>query len=403
MGTVGRYLGPASGQPRDEPIADPQRRERARRFARLRRRLLLADLLAGAVVLVVFLVSGLAVRWQEVLEGWIAQILPALPPGPREALLLAAYVVSLTAAGVVLNLPLGYYGSFVLPHRFGLSVQTNRGWAMDALKGALLGVAQSLVVAYAVFALLRLSPDWWWLWAALVLTLFGVVLANLAPVLIVPLFYRLRPLADEGLRGRLAALAEGAGTRVRGVYVMDLSRRTRAANAVLMGWGNSRRILLGDTLLAGFTPDEVAAVLAHELGHHVHRDLWRGIVLEGGLTVAALWLADRIGRAVAPALGMEGLADVAALPLLLLVGSALFVLALPVTTGYSRRREAAADAFAVRVTGDAGAWKGALRRLADMNLAEVDPPPWVEWLLYTHPSIRHRLEAADRVAEATWR
>src|SRR5262249_14714293 len=162
---------------------------------------------------------------------------------------------------------------FVLPHRYGLSVQTRRGWAADYVKGTLLGVAQTLLIAAPVVALLRLSPDRWWLWAGLCLALFGVVLANLAPILIVPLFYRLRPLADDELGTRLERLASGAGARVRGVYVMDMSRRTRTANAALMGIGNTRRIVLGDTLLEAFPADEVVAVLAHELGHHVHHDL----------------------------------------------------------------------------------------------------------------------------------
>jgi STE24 endopeptidase len=182
---------------------------------------------------------------------------------------------------------------------------------------------------------------------------------------------------------------------------MDMSRRTRAANAALMGIGNTRRIVLGDTLLAAFDAREVGAVLAHELGHHVHGDLWRGILLDGALTLCALWLADVLVRALAPLLGIAGLTDVATLPSIVLVGGVLFVAAMPLTNGYSRRREAAADAFAVRVTGDPEAWKGALRRLAEMNLAEVDPPPWVEWLLYSHPSIRHRLEAADRVGRGS--
>jgi STE24 endopeptidase len=306
---------------------------------------------------------------------------------------MVAYVASLTLAGALLTLPLAYWGSFVLPHRFGLSVQTRPGWAADYVKGTLLGVAQALLVATPVVVLLRLSPTWWWVWAGLCLVLFGVVLANLAPVLIVPLFFRLRPLADDGLRQRLEELAAGAGARVRGVYVMDLSRRTRTANAALMGLGNTRRIVLGDTLLAAFSADEVVAVLAHELGHHVHHDLWRGIAVDGLLTLGALWLADRVARLLVPPLGLNGLTDVAALPLLALVGGAVFVLALPVTNGFSRWREAAADRFAVQATGDPGAWRGALLRLADLNLAELDPPAWVEWLLYSHPRIRHRLAA----------
>jgi STE24 endopeptidase len=311
---------------------------------------------------------------------------------------LMAFVAVLVLGSAVLFLPLAYYGGFVLPHRFQLSVQTQRSWAADYVKGTLLGLVQAVVVAVPVYALLRTTPTWWWLWAAGLVVLFGVVLANLAPVLILPIFYKLSPLEDEALRQRLEGLARAAGTRVRGVWVMDMSRRTRAANAMLMGIGNTRRIVLGDTLLRTFEPHEVETVLAHELGHHVHRDLWRAIALDGVTVLLALWLIDRLAGALSGALGLQGMADVAALPLWLLIGGAVVVLALPVTNGFSRRREAAADRFAVRATGNAAAWKAALSKLAEQNLAEVDPPPWVEWLLYSHPSIRHRLEAADRVA-----
>ncbi|MCI0690264.1 MAG: M48 family metalloprotease, partial [Sporichthyaceae bacterium] len=186
-------------------------------------------------------------------------------------------------------------------------------------------------------------------------------------------------------------------TRVRGVFVIDMSRRTRTANAALMGIGSTRRIVLGDTLWHQFTPDEIEAILAHELGHHVHRDLWRGIALDAGLTFAGLWLIDRLIRALAGPLGLSGIEDVAGLPLLLLAAGALFTVLLPLTNGFSRSRETAADAFAVRTTRNPDAWRGALRKLADQNLDEVDPPRWVEWLLYSHPSTRRRLQASHRV------
>ena len=145
------------------------------------------------------------------------------PPGPPPALLqalplLLLYVVSLTLAATLLTLPLSYYGGFLLPHRFGLSTQTRPAWALDMAKATLLGVAQTALVAIPIYALLWLAPDWWWLWAGLVLTLFGVVLANLAPVLIVPLFYTLRPLPAGDLRERLEGLAAKSGDgRARGV------------------------------------------------------------------------------------------------------------------------------------------------------------------------------------------
>lgn len=377
-----------SGSAPAEVIPDPARRERAREYARRRRRLFFLDLALTAAILLLFLTTGSSV--------WLRDALAAIVPA--YFLLVTAYVAVLTLASAVIFLPLSYYSGFVLPHQYDLSVQTLGSWAADYAKGTILGLVQAVLIALPVYALLRFAPEWWWLWAAIVITLFAVVLANLAPVLIVPLFYKLQPLEDTYLRDRLVALAERAGTQVRGVYVMDMSRRTRSANAALMGLGNTRRIVLGDTLWQRFTPEEIEAVLAHEFGHHVHQDLWKGIAFQSILIFASLWLADQIIRSQMAPLGLRGIDDIAGLPLLLLVSGGLLTLLLPVSNGVSRRWEADADRFAVRMTGNAVAWKGALAKLADQNLAEVDPPAWVEWLLYSHPSIRHRIEAADAVS-----
>lgn len=373
----------------DHVIADPARRERAREYARIRRRLFLVDLALSGGVLLLLIASGAAVRLRDAVQSlsgtYHAQV--------------ALYAAVLTLGAALLFLPLSYYAGFVLPHRYGLSVQTTRGWIADHIKGTLIGLVQAVVVALPVYTLLRQAPQSWWLWAAVILTLFAILLTNLAPILIVPLFFKLTPLADADLRRRLLALGDRAGARISGVFVMDMSRRTRAANAALMGIGNTRRIVLGDTLWQRFAPEEIEAVLAHELGHHVHRDLWRGIALQTVLTFGALWAADRVlGALTGPGspLAVHAPSDPASLPMLLLVAGVLFTILMPLTNGLSRRWEAAADRFAVRVTGNAEAWKGALRKLADQNLAEVDPPRWVEWLLSSHPSIRHRLEAAGR-------
>jgi len=373
----------------DHVIQDPARRERAREYARIRRRLFLVELALSGGALLLLIVSGAAVLLRDAVQSlsgtYHAQV--------------ALYTAVVALGASLLFFPLSYYAGFVLPHRYGLSVQTTRGWIADHIKGTLIGLVQAIVVALPVYTLLRQAPQSWWLWAAVILTLFAILLTNLAPILIVPLFFKLTPLADADLRRRLLALGDRAGARITGVFVMDMSRRTRTANAALMGIGNTRRIVLGDTLWQRFAPEEIEAILAHELGHHVHGDLSRGIALQTVLTFGALWAADRVlGALTGPdsPLAVHVPSDPASLPILLLVAGVLFTILMPLTNGLSRRWEAAADRFAVRVTGNAEAWKGALRKLADQNLAEVDPPRWVEWLLYSHPSIRHRLEAASR-------
>ena len=160
----------------------------------------------------------------------------------------------------------------------------------------LIGGIFGFIVIEVIYAVLRAAPETWWLWAAAILLLFTVVLANLSPILIMPIFYKVVPLGEEyaDLSARLIRLAERAHTKVRGVYKFDMSRRTKAANAALMGLGNTRRIVLGDTLLNEFSADEIETVLAHELGHHVNKDIPIGIVVETASTVIGLWIASLV-------------------------------------------------------------------------------------------------------------
>jgi STE24 endopeptidase len=183
---------------------------------------------------------------------------------------------------------------------------------------------------------------------------------------------------------------------VSGVFRFDMSRRTKAANAALAGLGGTRRIILGDTLLNEFSADEVEAVIAHELGHHVHRDIPLGILVSSGLTLAGLYLASLALDRGAAFFGFAGPADIAALPLFALTLGLFGVLSLPLNNAYSRWRERRADAYALDATRKPQAFADAMTRLANQNLADADPEPWVVWLLYSHPPIRDRVAQASR-------
>ena len=368
----------------EPPRIDRERQAKAKECAGKQRRLYLVNLVLSAFVLLLALALN-PVRWLE----------PALASGGRY-LVAGAYFVALMLFYQLITLPVSVYGGYVLPKRYQLSTQTLGGWLSDNAKGTALGLAFGLAGVEVVYLLLANAPGSWWLWAAAAVLLFTVVLANLAPVLILPLFYKLRPLEDEELARRLSALAERAGTRVRGVYTMDLSRRTTAANAALMGLGNTRRIVLGDTLLAHYPPDEIESILAHELGHHVHRDIPRGIVGQTAIILLSFWLADWVLRWGVHQLGLNGLADPAGLPLLGLVIGLVGLVAMPLSNGFTRWMETEADRYALQSTGKPQAFADAMTRLANQNLADVDPPRWVEVILYTHPSIGRRLALAER-------
>jgi STE24 endopeptidase len=369
---------------------DPERQEKAREYARIRHWLLLADLgLAAAFVLAVLL-SGLSPRLTARIQGVV----------PWRPAVVALYALAFFGAYGLLDLPLSFYCGFVLPHRYGLSTQTVRDWLLDLFKSAVVGGVIGLAAMEVMYWLLAAFPSTWWLLTGALYLLFTVVMANLALLIIVPLFFKYTPLSDEELAQRLVRLAARAGTRVRGVFIINLSSKTTAANAALMGLGNTRRIVLGDTLLADYTADEIETVLAHELGHHVHHDVAWGLLAQSVLTLGGLYLASLGLRWGVRIFGFQGIADVAAFPLMAMVMGAFGVITLPLGNTYSRWRESLADEYALMMADNPEAVVTAMTKLANQNLAEVDPAPWVEFLLYSHPAIGRRIERAQAYAQS---
>ncbi|GIW07340.1 MAG: peptidase M48 [Dehalococcoidia bacterium] len=362
-------------------MSDSDRQEQARRYAALQRRLLLIELVLGFGYLLLVQFSGVAV--------WLRDRMP------EPAALGAAVFASLLVVGyLVLTAPISYYGGYVLPKRYGVLVQSFGGWFADRLKALALGGVVGLVVLEALVALLHWTPEYWWLGVAAFLLFLTVVLANLAPVLIVPLFFKMRPLEDDEVVRRLLALAEKAGTRVRGVYVMEMSGKTTAGNAALMGLGNTRRIVVGDTMLKDYTPAEIEVVLAHELAHHVHGDIVKGIAVQTIVTLFGLWLANFFLQWGVAALGLSGVSDLAALPLVALALGIYGLVSQPLTNWYSRLVERAADVYALEATQDPVSFVSVMTKLHDQNLSEADPPAWAKIWLYDHPPLRERLALA---------
>src|SRR5437773_1402806 len=222
----------------------------------------------------------------------------------------------------------------------------------------------------------------------------GVALAAVLPMWIAPLFYRLTPLTDGRLGERLLAVARRAGVEAIGVFVADQSRKSRTANAAVVGLGRTRRIVLFDTLLSDFPPEEIESVLAHELGHHVHGDVRRGLLVNGAVRLVTFWLAALALDAGVPLFGLDGRADPAGLPWLALVLVALALVQLPLANGFSRWLERRADDFALATTGDAPAFIAAMERLGRLNLAEPSPSRFRELVFYSHPALERRIARA---------
>ncbi|GAC1566188.1 MAG: M48 family metallopeptidase [Ktedonobacteraceae bacterium] len=369
---------------------DEARQLKAKEYARIRRRLSYVNMGIAAVGVCLLLFTPIA--------GWLRDRLAPLKWQPAHGwfpLQVLCFFVIVMLVYEMITAPLGYYG-FVLSHRYGLSVMRIKSWLRDLFVGLLLELVLGIAALELIYFLLATQPDTWWLWVALALLFFSVVMANLAPVLLFPLFYKFRPMPEGDLTQRLLALANRAHTRVRGAYTFDMSRKTTAANAALMGLGNTRRIVVGDTMLDRYTHEEIEVVLAHELGHHVHHDSWKLIVSQSLVTLAGLYLANVVLHwAVETQLLYSGLADVATLPLLLALTALFSLVVMPLNNGMSRLIEYQADEYALQATHMVEPFKSAMTRLANQNLSEVEPAPLIEFLFYDHPSTGRRLKHAD--------
>ena len=363
--------------------------DKASRYHRLKRRSAVLSLVVTASVLAVFLMSGAS----SALAG-VAREITGAAPADFSFLQVALYVAALAVIQELTAFPLSVYHGFLLERRYGLSAQSLAGWLRDHLKASAIAFALGLGGAEIVYATLRFTPSSWWLLSSLVFVIVMIVLAKLAPLVLLPLFYRFRPLARESLRERLVALSRRAGVPVLGVYEWGLGDKTRRANAALVGTGGTRRIIVSDTLLAEYTDDEIEVILAHELAHHVHRDIAAAIVAEAFLLVTAFFVAGTALAVWWQPLGLTAPADVAGLPLLLLAAGAVSLAATPWVNALSRWNERRADRYALTLTRQPGAFISAMKRLAAQNLAEEHPSRAVLWLFHTHPPIAQRIEAA---------
>jgi STE24 endopeptidase len=323
--------------------------------------------------------------------AWFALAAAPLALPVRALLFLLGFHFALAA----IMLPLGYYGGYVVPRAYGLGRQSRRGWALDWLKATLVATVLATLAAGAfLWIVVSTGPSWWWVFGVFSMAV-GILLVFVTPYVLVPLFFKMRPLADQATVERIHALVNRAGTPVRDVCSLDFSRRTAEANAAVIGLGRSRRVVIADTLLAEFSPQEVDAVVAHELGHHVHRDVQRLLVGNAALIWIGLFIASRLTPAALPLLSVPSLVYVPGYAMLLFVVEVYFLVATPLLNWWSRRLESGADRFALQLTRDPAGFDGAMRRIGCQNLVELCPPRWSEVLLATHPALQRRIQLAQ--------
>jgi STE24 endopeptidase len=369
----------------------PEELAEAKRYGRLSLKYNLMD--KGLDFLYLALMAMLFAR---PIDEWLAR---AAVLDRWESLRLVVFFVILAGLNALVSLPLSFKADYLLEHRFGLSKLSLAGWAWRYVKRFVLAVAFGAVMLLGLYWIIWTTGPWWWLVAAAAFFLVSIVLGQLLPVLILPLFYKIERLDAPELNQRIGRLAEGTGLSIEGVYRIALSEETVKGNAMLAGLGRTRRVLLGDTLLDKFTPDEIEVIFAHEVGHHVHRHIHKLIAAGLVFTAVGFWVSDRALAAwVEQAQGIfrHSQLPVFALPMLMLILSVFGALLGPLQNAISRHFERQSDRYALERTGKRSAYIAAFRKLARLNKDDPDPH-WLEVVLFrSHPPISQRVAMAKK-------
>jgi len=308
-----------------------------------------------------------------------------------------AVTAGLTVLSFLVDLPFAYYLSFWHERAYGLSRQSFPDWLGEQGKSLLLGLVTAPLAYLPIFWMIRRWPRRWWIPASLLNFALTGIWVLLTPVLVIPMYYELHPVQDPALHSMIQRLAGRAGVEVEAISEIRVSGETSRVNAMVTGLGPTHQVILYDTLLQRFTPEEVEVVMAHELAHAAHRDVMAGWVLDGLGNAMILWVAAWMLRrsvGVAP-LNLPAPHAPRALALLMLLFTLAGQLSAPLENAFSRRTEVRADRFALTVTGNPEAYVSAFKKLASGNPMDVDPHPWVEFLDYSHPSITSRIRLAE--------
>jgi STE24 endopeptidase len=343
----------------------------------------LVDTLLTAVFLLFFQFSGLSY--------WIYTEISK--HNPNFYILNTLFVAEFTIISAIVFFPLAYWSHFRLEHQYDLSNQSFWNWIWDGVKSFALRLLFSIIAINMVYLFLREFPNTWWLWSTAFYFFFTIFLSRIGPTLIMPLFYRLKPLADSDLTHHLKKMAERVGARLIGVFQMDMSSKTKKANAMFTGIGRSKRIILGDTLLSNFANDEIEVVLAHEMGHYYHKHIIRFMIAGLGASLLGFYVVHCLLKRGLDQLGLQ-IHEVAGLPLFLFILFLFFLVLMPFQNTYSRKLERQADQFALEQTGMKDAFIRAMEKLGKQNMADIHPHPVIEFILYSHPSIQKRINFA---------
>jgi len=312
-------------------------------------------------------------------------------------IILPIYIFIVSSAYYFLIFPLNFYRSFILEHKFSLSRQRLRGWFLDQIKSGVISYVIIAILLGVFYFVLKHSRHNWWMIISLFWVFFSIILAKLAPVIIIPLFFKYKPLTDSALKNRIFGLADRLAVKIIDVYEIDFSKKTLKANAGFVGIGKTRRVILADTLKDKYSEDEIEIILAHEFAHYRLRHLLK-IILSGAIgTILLFYLIFRTSDYFLQAFSLTSLSDIAAMPVLFIYFIVLGIITQPLQNYISRRMEINADLLALRVTGLKDAFISTMEKLSSQNLADRNPHPLIKFFFFDHPPIDERIALARRV------
>ena len=357
----------------------------AKRYATLKYSFSLAGTLYLVALLFVFQQFGFSVALSRFLLKTLS----------HQFLIIPAYLLVVMAAYYLLEFPLNVAQTFFLERTFNLSNQQFKDWLKDQLKAGVIGYLIAVILTCAFYFIMRRFLHSWWLVVSLFWIFFSLVLAKLTPIVIIPLFFKYKPLGDEALKKRIVALAEKMKVRILDVFVIDFSKKTLKANAAFVGWGKSRRVLLADTLKDKYSHDEVAVILAHEFAHYQCGHLIKLIIINSIATIASFYLVYATSGGVLAYFGLNSLWDIATLPVVIVYFVVIGFVLQPFQNYASRIFERSADKRALDVTGLKDAFISMMNKLGNQNLADRNPHPLIKMFFFDHPPIDERISFAQ--------
>jgi len=364
--------------------------DRAKKYNNIKLAVRITEGIASFILILLFVWLG----YSKELENYLSNY------SRNPYLLFLAFLFVIGFTGSVFSFPVSFYSGFYLEHKYNLSNQTFRKWILEGIKGLLVSLIIGVPILLTFYYILNTFYSLWWLPFAIVIFFISVVLAQIFPILIFPIFYKITPIENENLKERITKLAKNAKLKVENVYKFDMSKNTKKANAAFTGLGKTKRIILGDTLLDNYSEDEIETVIAHELGHFKKKHIVKNIFIGTASSFLTLFIIALLYENSLSWFGFENITQIAALPLLALWSTLIGLVQSPLGNILSRKFEYEADEYAITETKNPDAFIKTLEKLTDQNLGDRQPHPFVEWFFYSHPSIRNRINAIEKFASA---